>query len=403
MRLVQSRSCSRESLVALARTQRQIPSSKSLAAHPLPPQQYFPRLSETFKTGSRDVHAFLLQAPPRPTRRETSYNSHDDHRPSSPFPLLARGRRTGNTRTFGSSGDVYPISVSKCTIPTGGSVSTVSRAKLRSGGSRRESRAVVEAVLEGDVLFTNPWLPADTSNEASGNDMIPDSDVEPERAFETDRSRKKTSVASTATAWTSSSEASSATAATTVSSYSSPTAPFSILEVVDPLCILDSPTSSKLLEHEPLRDDSQGAPRNSEDSDARPETYYTANSRSTSIDILPPPVSVVGTAQIVSVPFPSCDVGASTAPASTSTFMEAEAHRQRHMYRARLPPALRLIAPSPSPPSSPDKGKRRSFFPLPAIPRIAPLELGLTLERDGVSSLGKVNKGRHGLSSAWFD
>lgn len=142
------------------------------------------------------------------------------------------------------------------------------------------------------------------------------------------------------------------------------------------------------------------------------ETYYSARSRPSSprrseadtaaLHFLPAPYVPAADGAAVRqaqspVPFPRMISAPRTAPAHVATFVQAERERERP------PPLLRITAPSPSagPASgSPSGGrKRRSFLPLPAIPRIAPLDFGIL----GHSSDRDDEKARRGTGSRWFD
>lgn len=158
-----SRSGSREKLSALRQVQA---ASKSVAVRPLPSRPHYTNTPASnfdaflaYAAPRAQPQAPILQAPPLGRRRR---------RPSSPFPLLESTPAVGPTQSYASTGDGRVISPEVHPRPP--------------RAARQEVRAVVDAMLAGDVSFTNPWTSPtlSTSDMESHLDMLPDSDVEPD-------------------------------------------------------------------------------------------------------------------------------------------------------------------------------------------------------------------------------
>lgn len=156
-----SRSGSREKLSAI----RQIQAAKTLVSRPLPTKPHSPKSPSNFD-------AFLAYAAPRPQPSAPLLHApplgRRRRRPSSPFPLLEPTPVTGPTRVYASTGDTREVSPEAHPRPP--------------RAPRQEVRAIVDAMLSGDVSFTNPWTSPtlSTSDMESNLDMLPDSDVEPD-------------------------------------------------------------------------------------------------------------------------------------------------------------------------------------------------------------------------------
>ncbi|KZV77542.1 hypothetical protein PENSPDRAFT_679095 [Peniophora sp. CONT] len=409
-----SRSASREKLSAL----RQMQAAKSLVTRPLPSKPH----NSTPPPTSFD--AFLAYAAPRPQPSAPMLHApplgRRRRRPSSPFPLLEPTPAAEATRAFASAGDTRAMSPEPHPRPP--------------RAARQEVRAVVDAMLGSEVSFTNPWTSPtlSTSDMESHLDMLPDSDVEPDNFNWKKASVSSASTVSSTRTASSMATQSTVTNATTVSPSTSPdtTSPYIPIAPL-PLDCVDDPLGLATRSAAPwarirpaFEDrskssvDSRGKasldrPRPSYDSDGKAETYYTARSRPSSPrrsetdapafrPLLPAPyvpaadITAVRQAQSP-VPFPRMMLAPRTAPAHIATFVQAEREREQPT------PLLRITAPSPSVGNSSGSPsgarKRRSFLPLPAIPRIAPLDFGIL----GHSSEREESKSRRGTGSSWFD
>ncbi|KAI0034339.1 hypothetical protein K488DRAFT_69200 [Vararia minispora EC-137] len=321
----------------------------------------------------------------------------------------------------------------------------------------RDLRDAVDAILqEGGVPLANPWTSPHSSPRLDDG-VYPDSpDID---SFSTkDRPGKKGSVASTATTASYQSALSTITAATTVSPNASPDMRPSVLCDLptdeasgppprtplraslgrrSPLHDREEPllgASSSLLDLPRSSFDSRaGLPRSSFGSDARPDSFYTSSSHSGHL----PPVrrksqnssarsstghsGAVEISRQASVDIshqPSLDVPRPTpysySRSHTPALSVVSELAATGGHEFTLPPrsgtsldherrTTRTLSPTPSTPS-PLRGKRRSFLPLPAIPRIAPLDFGVLGHLSGHHGQQNASPGRRrGFGSGWFD